>query len=150
MTNPHRGQVSVEIDGETLKLEYTIDALCQLEDRFGISAMDILVRVSEQRTLSLTRTLIWGALREHHPTITEKQAGEMMRAEGGGVLAGKTLEAFISAWPEGDGEANPPTAQPESPPPAGIGESSSASGSSADAANPTPSGARRRGRSNPS
>lgn len=154
MTNAVRGRVSVELAGQTYQLEFTIDALCQLEARLAQPAVDLLARIGQDRSLAFVRTLLWGALREHHGALTEKQAGELLRAEGGGALVAKTLEAFVAAWPDGalegdpegdqggDAAANPPARQ--STVPAGTGAPSASSGSSATPGRRTPTGGRRR------
>lgn len=145
MTNAVRGLVTAELGGKTWSLEYTIDALCQLEDLLDLSALDILASVARGNTrLGLTRALIWAALRVHHPEVTVAQAGEMIRHADGKAFVAKVSDAFLQCWPTPDPAQEADGAAAANPPPTdaggGTGGPSSSSGSSTAAVTPTPIG----------
>lgn len=125
------GQVSLPVaGGEALTLEFSIDALCQLEGRLGQTARQIEQRVGKDDSLSFLRSMLWAALREHHPSLNEKQAGELIRRADD--AAGKVLEAYILSFPlpaDTEGEESE-GADPQKTPEGGIGPDSTASGAS--------------------
>lgn len=136
MANPVRGQVPVSLEGLKLTLEFTIDALCQLEDRLDETATAIFARVTKgDNSLSFLRCLLWAALLENHPGYSEKAAGELIRLRGGNQLAGKIVEAFFAAWPKPE-VSDPPRPRPvrktRTAAPAGTGPGSSRAGANTD------------------
>lgn len=74
---------TVEIAGRALKLNYTVNALCAVEERAG-GSLDQLM----ERQFSATRLLLWGALTQHQPETTIADAGDLISAHirGGGKL----------------------------------------------------------------
>jgi hypothetical protein len=134
MTNALRGQVALPCGSAIYTLEFTIDALCQLEDRLGTTAREILARIQADDSLTFLRTLLWGALREHHAALTERAAGELIRSAGGGTaVTEKVLEAFLAAFPKQGGGAGgeaSPQSSPETAGADGTGSTSSGSGAS--------------------
>ena len=102
MTNVHKGDVAAEIDGAGYTLRFSVDALCQLESAAGKSFADIGRDLSTGKiSITLARQLLWSALREHHPAVTLKEAGEMIKGLGGitGAMA-KINEALVAAFPD--------------------------------------------------
>lgn len=145
MTNAVRGLVTHELDGKTYQLEFTIDALIQLEDALDCHSVEILQKLAAGAPrLVFVRAMIWGALRAHHPEITLLQAGELLRADGGGGLGDKVTTAFVESWPKAEaGDAGDPPKR-QAPAAAGTGASSSSPGSSATAGRRTRTGAKPR------
>ena len=66
---------TVEIAGKALKLHYTVNALCAVEERAG-GSLDQLM----ERQFSATRLLLWGALIQHQPEFTLAAAGDLISA----------------------------------------------------------------------
>ena len=84
---------TVEIAGRPLKLRYTVNSLCALEDRAGMS-IDRLMG----RQFSATRLLLWAGLAELQPELTVKDVGALI---GDCVAAGGCLEDIVDMCAEG-------------------------------------------------
>jgi hypothetical protein len=109
--NLQTGHVRVEAKGKAYTLRFSIDAICQVEERSGRTFPEIAADMEAGKiSLSLTRFLLWGALREEHPEIGVKDAGELMTAFGGvqGAIE-KISAAMAAAFPVPDeNPQNPP------------------------------------------
>ena len=113
MANPHRGEVSFEAGGASYTMRLSIDELCALEDATGKGIVVLAAELSNMATLRLSvlRQVVWVGLREHHPDISLKDAGELIVAVGG---LQKMMEhvgaAFQRAFPddEAKGKGNRP------------------------------------------
>lgn len=68
---------TLEISSEQYRLEYDINAGCDMEDRAG-RTIDKLIDTS----LTSIRLILWGGLRKHHPEITLADAGDLISAHG--------------------------------------------------------------------
>lgn len=87
----------VEIAGRSLRLRYTINSLCAVEDRAG-QPLDRLL----DRQFSATRLLLWGGLIECQPEMTVGEVGALI---GDSLAQGGTLEDIIDLCAEGLREA---------------------------------------------
>ncbi len=83
----------VELAGRTLKLRYTVNSLCALEDRAGMS-LDRLM----DRQFSATRLLLWAGLVEEQPELTLRDVGALI---GACVAKGGCLEDIVALCAEG-------------------------------------------------
>lgn len=136
MANPHRGEVDIEIGGQSYRLAFTTNSICELEEHLGRGWFDIAGELSswsppidadgktvrketpaeEQARVrrvrfSLMRAIFWAMLREHNPKITIKEAGTLMEAAGdkGGALSLINM-VFERSMPEAkESSGNPPT-----------------------------------------
>lgn len=77
----------IEIAGVPLRLRYSVNALCAVEDRAG-GSLDGLM----ERQFSATRLLLWGAMTECQPETTLEAAGDLISRH---ILAGGTLEEIV-------------------------------------------------------
>ena len=117
--NPHKGEVSFElVSGETYTLQFTVDAICTLEDLLDKSSMEIFTLLARGRIGTL-RAALWAGLQAHHPKISVRDAGEMIpqiRANGDRKALQLVTQAMNLAFGEadegaeaaGDGKADPP------------------------------------------
>lgn len=108
MANKLRGEVGFEADGKSYTLAFSINALCQMEDRIGVSVADVGTALSGKRRYSTLRSLFWCALCDYHPGLTEQDAGRIMAAIGTNKADALVAEAFKLAFPDPgplDGEA---------------------------------------------
>lgn len=64
----------IESNGEGYQLNYTVNALCSYEDRFG---KDIMAVMSEP-TMSNLRGIVWAGLISKHPETTLEDAGDII------------------------------------------------------------------------
>ena len=87
MANRQKGEVALEIEGQTYTLVLDMDAMCQLEDLFSTDKKDAtfpeIMEKVQRRSLRHIRGVIWAALRRHHKDVTVEQAGELLIAAGG-------------------------------------------------------------------
>jgi hypothetical protein len=81
MANPVKGEVAFQTsDGRSWTLLFSFDALASAEESLDQGIGEI---VAEGRLKGL-RAVFWAGLRHHHPTLTEKDAGELILQLPGG------------------------------------------------------------------
>ena len=68
---------TVKIGGKNYRMEYTINALCQLEDQAGGVA---LATLAVHKSNQFLRLMVWAALITHHPGLTLEEAGDLAAA----------------------------------------------------------------------
>lgn len=108
--NPHKGEVELKAEDASYTLQFSIDAICMMEESLGKGFPAIVDDLSDVSRMSITtiRHVLHAGLREHHPEITLKQAGELIVSAGGAVeVLGKVSEAIGKAFPAGGGKAGP-------------------------------------------
>lgn len=111
MANPHKGEVALDIDGETYTISLSLNAMCELEDMFErpllavLSEMEAMQHDPKQLRVTVLRQLTWGALQDHHPDIDLKQAGLLAGRAGLPRMLGAVMEAVRLAFPEPEGKA---------------------------------------------
>lgn len=106
MANPHRGEVSFEAEGTEYTLQYSNNALVELEDRLDRGIVDISSELlswakdPKRIRLGTIRAVLWAGLREHHPEVDLRAAGEIITKAGGVLeITGLIGEAFSRAFP---------------------------------------------------
>ena len=98
--------VVAEAGGVTYTLRVGTNALCRLEDYLdkGVSSETFLIQLvaeanAKRVRMANVRRLLWAALADHHPAISEQEAGRVMDDLGGpGVVAdllAKPTEAVL-------------------------------------------------------
>ena len=110
MANKERGEVTVEADGKTYTLRFSIDAMCQMEDVTGKGVVAITQEFADPAKIRMAtaRAALWAALHEQHPELTLMQAGELIPKAGGlQVVLNKVSEAILLAFPTTEGTARP-------------------------------------------
>jgi hypothetical protein len=112
MPNPHKGEVELKAGDVSYVLCFSIDAICSLEDDLdkGFPAIAADMADAAKMRVSTVRTILRAGLREHHPELTLKQAGELIVTAGGAItVLGKIAEAFTAAFPsqEASGTKSP-------------------------------------------
>ncbi len=80
MTNPHKGDVGIKVEDETLVLCYSTNGVAEAEDELGRPFMAMLAELQEESTQSIgtLRAIFWCGLLHHRPETTLRQAGEIM------------------------------------------------------------------------
>lgn len=73
-----------EIGGRELRLKYTFNSICAVEERAGMALDKFMTKVYNP-----VRLLFWGALIELQPEMTLREAGDIIGAH---VKAGGTLD----------------------------------------------------------
>lgn len=87
----------VEIGGETYRLCYSVNALCEVE-RLAGGSLDALM----ERQFTACRLLLWGALVQHHSGVTIEGAGEIISRH---IRMGGSLEDIVQICAEALSEA---------------------------------------------
>lgn len=80
MNNPVRGTMTVEALGKSWTLKLSTNAMCEIEDRLekGIDQIGVILQDQSQGRMKLFRLIVWAALTDHHPDVTERDAGEII------------------------------------------------------------------------
>ena len=128
MANKHKGEVTFETDGKNYTLRFSTNAICELEgvlDRSIISISQDLINAEkdpERLRFSTMRAILWAGLREHHPSLTLAEAGDVMTEMGGLAKAVEIIaEGFALAFPEPQANGADRPQKPSRPTKAGIG-----------------------------
>lgn len=121
MANAEKGEVALKVGEDEFTLVFSIDALCQLEEKAGkpISAIVSEMSDPDTRSVRLLRLMLWAALREKHPKVTVLQAGQLIVPAGGvdGVLP-LVFNSFALSFPSsnGGGDSESPPERPSQQP----------------------------------
>ena len=88
---------TVRVAGREWNLRYTVNSLCALEDRAGMS-IDRLM----DRQFSATRLLLWAGLSEEQPDLTVRSVGALIDRS---IAQGGCLEDIVDLCADGLREA---------------------------------------------
>lgn len=96
-----RWQTSFAADGKTYTMVFSINALCELETDFDDVVAEVagVLSGSGKKRLTTLRKVFRAGLSDHHPEMTERQAGLLMTAIGPQAAFAKVAEAFALAFP---------------------------------------------------
>lgn len=103
MANPHRGEVAIEVEGESYTLRYTVNAVARVENSFGGMPWHKVIGKVFDVENALTEDLIRlfrGGLWHHHRDLTEEDAGDLMESMGMAETAKVVIQALGLATPE--------------------------------------------------
>jgi hypothetical protein len=103
MANTQRGHVTLEADGETYRLAFTTNAMCELEDAAGQPLGRIVESLNDPDNppgMKTLRLLLWAALIEHHDGLTVKDAGGICDAIGMAKVGDVIGQALSAAFPD--------------------------------------------------
>jgi hypothetical protein len=105
MANPHRGEVAFKVGERYLKLSFSANALCELEDALdmGIPEVGQLMQAGRLR-VKHARALFWASLRDHHSDIDTLGAGKLMTETGIQKAMDAVGLALAAALPDAEGE----------------------------------------------
>ncbi|WP_439150831.1 GTA-gp10 family protein [Sulfitobacter sp.] len=106
MANAQKGEITLEAGGETYRLAYTTNAMCELEDATGEALGKIVDKLNDPSNppgVKTLRLLLWAALIEHQEEMTVKQAGGICDEIGMARVGEVIGEALTAAFPESSG-----------------------------------------------
>jgi len=133
--NPHRGHLGFEVEGKQWVFAFSTNALCALEEEFGLTDISELEKVlGGSPSLRTIRKLFRIGLTECHPNMTDFEGGQIMDAVGG---LEPSLElvmlAIENAFPEAakNGKTGPLTPAPKASTARGTGRRSTSRGAKA-------------------
>lgn len=87
MANKHKGEIDIEVGDKTYTLALTLDAMCQLEDKFSTPDRPVtfqeVIELADGGSLRHLRALIWAALQLHHKDMSIQDISPMVHEAGG-------------------------------------------------------------------
>jgi len=96
MANPLRGETELKAGEKSYTLAFTINSVCELEDKLDRPLTDI---VADMGRISVVRAVLWAGLL-HHQKMTIEEAGDVMH-EAGAAAAAQAINASLSqAFPQ--------------------------------------------------
>lgn len=111
MANSSRGSVALQAGDKAYQVSFSVNALCELEDAFGVSVQQIGAIFDKDASMKDVRKLARCALSDHHPEITEMEAGKVVTEAGLDVFMDAVQKVFKITFPEAKGTGNPPKAK---------------------------------------
>ncbi|WP_052731802.1 GTA-gp10 family protein [Devosia geojensis] len=113
MVNPLRGEVALEVEGETYTLCLDINAIIEVENLLDIGIAEVAGLFSEPGRVraGYVRAMLWAALQRHHPHIELRMAGDLLVKVGLARVIETLGETLDAAFPSEEGEhrRHPPT-----------------------------------------
>lgn len=88
------------------KLTFNVNALCDLEDAFGVDDVNQVVekinQLQDKPSLRTIRTIFHVGLKQNHPEMTEQKAGEVISEIGIDKAAEALGKAIERAFPQSE------------------------------------------------
>jgi hypothetical protein len=111
MANSARGSVALQAGENEYKISFSVNALCELEEAFDVNVQQIGAIFEQDASVRDVRKLARCALSDHHPDLSEKDAGRVVSEAGIPAFMAAVQKAFQLAFPEAKGGENPPQAK---------------------------------------
>ena len=101
MANSEKGEVSFKIEDSVFVLRYSTNALCELEDAFGKSAIAVAQELDNPQGVSVKalRTVFRCGLTDDQPGMTDNEAGTLIDKLGIDQVGPLIGQAFTAAFP---------------------------------------------------
>jgi hypothetical protein len=141
VSTPGNGVLTFKADGRTWRLCASTNALCELESLVTDPEQIALLMSAGDANFSTVRSAFLAFLGDHHPELTDTDAGLLLDHLGAARAGAKIAQALMIAFPEADPARPRKAARARAV--AGIGTPSSANGSKPDSS-PTAFGDRLR------
>ena len=108
MANSFLGEFPIEVGEEVYVLSLGFNAMCTLEDRYDMPILKIAAKVETEERFSDVRAFVWAALQEHHPSVTETKAGDLIQRYGVAKIIALLPQVIAAAFPPAeDGKPKP-------------------------------------------
>lgn len=110
--NKERGELALNIEGQSYTLKLTTNAVCEMETLSGRTFDQVMLRI-QHGSMSDIRLFFWAALQSHHPKVTLVDVGDLIDAAGGLGAVKTQLDTLLGINTEEAKAAapNPPAAQ---------------------------------------
>ncbi len=107
MVNKYRCEVALPIGDKTYTLRFTTETLASIEGETGVPFEEYIAALgdSSKPKMAVVQKLLWHGLQEHHPELSEKDAGRL-------ALPRVVLPYLIEAINGGDEGAKSDEARP--------------------------------------
>lgn len=103
MGNRLKGVVTAQTQAGEVRLQYSINALCEIEDRAGLSLQEFMAQV-EAGHMKALRLFIWGGMVQHQPAVQISDAGALADELGLQEAVKLCKQAFDIAFPQAEGD----------------------------------------------
>lgn len=104
MANAQKGEVSFEALGQSWTIKLGTNAMCEIEDRTGMSINKIGDKLNgDGFTMKLMRTVFVCGMLDHHEGITDRDVGNILDDIGFEQASDVMQRAFVIATPEQKG-----------------------------------------------
>ena len=114
MTNPLKGEIEIEIGGETYKCRLTIDSLVKIEDELNAGILELASDIAEAKVRMRTLiTVLRYALRGGGNDFDDKKIKQILSTTG--IIEASTVVANLLASTLSDPEANEETDDSKKP-----------------------------------
>lgn len=106
MANKYKGEVALVVGEKTYILDLSFNAMCHLEDHFDKGIIEIGQMLSDMQSdptklrAKTIRAVLWGAMIEHQPGVTEKEAGRVVSEAGFAKVFKALTDALLAANPD--------------------------------------------------
>jgi hypothetical protein len=100
LNNIRERNVPVTLNGETKNLRYDLNAIAELEDKFG--SLDNIQEALNSGSLKSLRTFLWAGLIHENETLTEKELGSWLSLADLFVLQKDIVKAIEMSNPKID------------------------------------------------
>lgn len=117
VANRVKGEVPIEVEGQTYVMVFDFNAICSVEEVFDLPISEIGQKMADGMRARDLRTLIAAGLQGHHAGLTDVQAGDIISQIGAQTAADKLAEAMQAAFPQAGGAKG--TGDPQRPAPSG-------------------------------
>jgi hypothetical protein len=129
VANKHKGEIEVEIDGKKLKMSFSSNALCELEDALDRNVNEIAQTMQDPQKVRLKdlRVIFWASMLDHQPDTSIDDTKKLMSSVLPAELVEMIGKAFTLAFPpakEGEGGAADSPPKPVEPAADGTGSAS--------------------------
>ena len=86
-------------DGVERTLKFTLNALAELEDKYG-SVQAAFDKLEKENSMKALRTILWAGFLHENPDLTEQQVGNLIDLDYMETLQQSLGEAFAGDMPE--------------------------------------------------
>lgn len=101
--------VPVQVGGKTRKLCYDLNAMCELEDRLGLTWDKVMEEVAAEKAgAKVIRTLVTVGLLRYWPEVTEAEVGAALTSTNMARMAEAVTKAISVGQPDAQREADRP------------------------------------------
>lgn len=106
MANKFKGEVALQAGDKTYILDLSFNAMCHLEDHFDKGIIEIGQMLADMQSdpsklrAKTIRAVLWGAMIEHQPQVTEKEAGQVVSTVGFAKVFKALTDALLAANPD--------------------------------------------------
>ena len=97
---PARNMITLS-DGVEREIAFTLNAMAELEDRYG-SVEKAFEELEEKQSIKAARFILWAALMEKNPELTERQVGSLIDAAYIQTIMSAMSEALSADIPQED------------------------------------------------